>query len=87
MEALSPEVPDADVEDARAKVVKVPGAGVLRSSPAGAAVSYAGAEANLGSEVTRTEVARRCAISSGLLYGWRRQVLRSQVSVVTGSAG
>ena len=41
---------------------------------------------SLGSEVTPTEVARKYAISSGLLYSWRQQVLGGQVSVVTGSA-
>jgi transposase-like protein len=41
---------------------------------------------SLGSEVTPTEVARKYAISNGLLYAWRQQVLGGQVSVVTGSA-
>ena len=41
---------------------------------------------SLGSELTPTEVARKYAISSGLLYSWRQQVLGGQVSVVTGSA-
>jgi transposase len=41
---------------------------------------------SLGSEVTPTEVARKYAISSGLLYAWRQQLLEDQVSVVTGSA-
>ena len=41
---------------------------------------------SLGSELTPTEVARKYAISSGLLYSWRQQVLGSPVSVVTGSA-
>jgi transposase len=41
---------------------------------------------SLGSELTATEVARKYAISSGLLYSWRQQVLGDQVSVVTGSA-
>jgi transposase len=41
---------------------------------------------SLGSELTPTEVARKYAISSGLLYSWRQQVLGSQISVVTGSA-
>ena len=30
---------------------------------------------SLGSELTPTEVARKHAISSGLLYSWRQQVL------------
>ena len=41
---------------------------------------------SLGSELTPTEVARKYAISSGLLYSWRQQVLGSPVSVVTGTA-
>jgi transposase len=41
---------------------------------------------SLGFELTPTEVARKYAISSGLLYSWRQQVLGGQVSVVTGSA-
>ena len=41
---------------------------------------------SLGSELTPTGVARKYAISSGLLYSWRQQVLGGQVSVVTGSA-
>lgn len=41
---------------------------------------------SLGSELTPTEVARKYAISSGLLYSWRQQVLGGQVSVVSGSA-
>jgi transposase len=41
---------------------------------------------SLGLELTPTEVARKYAISSGLLYAWRQQILGGQVSVVTGSA-
>jgi transposase len=41
---------------------------------------------SLGSELTPTEVARKYAISSGLLYSWRQQVLGGHVSVVTGAA-
>lgn len=41
---------------------------------------------SLSPELTPTEVARKYAISSGLLYSWRQQVLGGQVSVVTGSA-
>ena len=40
---------------------------------------------SLGSELTPTEVARKYAISSGLLYAWRQQVLGGQVSVITGA--
>ena len=38
---------------------------------------------SLGPELTPTEVARKHAISSGLLYTWRQQVLGDQISVVT----
>ena len=38
---------------------------------------------SLGSELTPTDVARKYAISSGLLYSWRQQVLGGQVNVVT----
>jgi transposase len=41
---------------------------------------------SLGSELTPTGVARKYAISSGLLYSWRQQVLGGHVSVVTGAA-
>src|SRR5215471_12237490 len=41
---------------------------------------------SLGPELTPTEVARKYAISSGLLYSWRQQVFGGQVSVVTGSS-
>src|SRR5215469_8610907 len=41
---------------------------------------------SLDPELTPTEVARKYAISSGLLYSWRQQVIGGQVSVVTGSA-
>jgi transposase len=40
---------------------------------------------SLGRELTPTEVARKHAISSGLLYTWRQQILGGQISVVTGS--
>ena len=40
---------------------------------------------SLGPELTPTDVARKYAISSGLLYSWRQQVLGGQVSTVTGS--
>ena len=41
---------------------------------------------SLGPELTPTEVARKYAISSGLLYSWRQQMFGGQVSVVTGSS-
>jgi len=40
---------------------------------------------SLGQELTPTEVARKHAISSGLLYTWRQQILGGQLSVVSGS--
>jgi transposase len=40
---------------------------------------------SLGPELTPTDVARKYAISSGLPYSWRQQVLGGQVSTVTGS--
>jgi transposase len=40
---------------------------------------------SLGREMTPTEVARKPAIRSGLLYTWRQQILGGQISVATGS--
>jgi transposase len=40
---------------------------------------------SLGPELTPTEVARKHAISSGLLYTWRRQLLNVPSTVVTRS--
>jgi transposase-like protein len=40
---------------------------------------------SLGSELKPTEVARKYAISNGLLYAWRQQVLGGQVGVVSGA--
>jgi transposase len=92
MEALSSEVSVADVEDVRT---------ITRKGTARGRVEVLGRERrrtwtaeqkraivaeSLGSEQTPTEVARKYAISSGLLYSWRQQVLGGQVSVVTGSA-
>lgn len=41
---------------------------------------------SLGPDLTPTEVARKHAISSGLLYTWRQQVLGDQLGLVTRSA-
>ena len=41
---------------------------------------------SLGPELTPTEVARKHAISSGLLYTWRQQVLGDRLGLVTRSA-
>ena len=92
MEALSPEVSVTDVEDVRTIDRKGTGRGreeVLareRRRTWTPEQKHAIVAESLGSEVTPTEVARKYAISSGLLYTWRQQVLGSQVSVVTGSA-
>jgi transposase len=92
MEALSSEVSVADVEDVRTITRKgtVRGrAEVLgreRRRTWTAEQKRAIVAESLGSEQTPTEVARKYAISSGLLYSWRQQVLGGQVSVVTGSA-
>jgi len=40
---------------------------------------------SLGPDLTPTEVARKHAISSGLLYTWRQQILGDQIGVVTRS--
>ena len=92
MEALSPEVPDADVEDVRTIGRKGTGRGRVeilareRRRTWTPEQKRAIVAESLGSEVTPTEVARKYAISSGLLYAWRQQLLEDQVSVVTGSA-
>jgi transposase len=92
MDALSPEVPDADVEDVRTIGRKGTGRGRVeilareRRRPWTPEQKRAIVTESLGSEVTPTEVARKYAISSGLLYAWRQQLLGDQVSVVTGSA-
>jgi transposase len=92
MEVLSPEVSVTDVEDVRTIDRKGTGRGreeVLareRRRTWTPEQKHAIVAESLGSEVTPTEVARKYAISSGLLYTWRQQVLGSQVSVVTGSA-
>jgi len=88
MEALSPEVPDA--EDVRTIGRKGTGRGVEilareRRRTWTPEQKRAIVAESLGSEVTPTEVARKYAISSGLLYTWRQQVLGGQISVVTGS--
>ena len=90
MEALSPEDPDADVEDVRTIGRKGTGRGVEilareRRRTWTPEQKRAIVAESLGSEVTPTEVARKYAISSGLLYTWRQQVLGGQISVVTGS--
>ena len=90
MEALSPAVLDADVEDVRTIGRKGAGRGVEilareRRRTWTPEQKRAIVAESLGSEVTPTEVARKYAISSGLLYTRRQQVLGGQISVVTGS--
>ena len=92
MEALSPEVADVDDEDVRTIGRKGTGRGRVevlareRRRTWTPEQKRAIVAESLGSELTPTEVARKYAISSGLLYSWRQQVLGGQVSVVTGSA-
>jgi transposase len=92
MEALSPVVAVADVEDVRTIGRKGTGRGRVevlareRRRTWTPEQKRAIVAESLGSELTPTEVARKYAISSGLLYSWRQQVLGGQVSVVTGSA-
>jgi len=92
MEALSSEVSVADVEDVRTITRK----GMVRGRVEVLArerrrtwtpeQKRAIVAESLGPELTPTEVARKYAISSGLLYSWRQQVFGGQVSVVAGSA-
>src|SRR5215469_16396861 len=90
-EALSPEIAEAEAEDIRT---------IARKGTVRGRVEVLGRERrrswtpeqkraivaeSLGPELTPSEVARKYAISSGLLYSWRQQVFGGQVSVVTGS--
>src|SRR6201995_6217521 len=92
MESLSPEVPVPGVEDVRQIGRKGTGRGRVdvlareRRRIWTPEQKRAIVAESLASDLTPTEVARKYAISSGLLYSWRQQVLGSQVSVVTGSA-
>ena len=92
MEALSPGVVDVDEEDVRTIGRKGTGRGRVevlareRRRTWTPEQKRAIVAESLGSELTPTEVARKYAISSGLLYSWRQQVLGGQLSVVTGPA-
>jgi transposase len=92
MEALSPEVVDVDDEDVRTIGRKGTGRGRVevlareRRRTWTPEQKRAIVAESLGSELTPTGVARKYAISSGLLYSWRQQVLGGQLSVVTGPA-
>jgi len=92
MEALSPEVVDVDEEDVRTIGRKGTGRGRAEVLARECRRTWTPEQKraivaeSLGSELTPTEVARKYAISSGLLYSWRQQVLGGHVSVVTGAA-
>jgi transposase len=91
-DALSPEIADADDEDARTVTRKGAGRGRVEILGRERRRTWTPEQKqtivaeSLGSELTPTEVARKYAISSGLLYSWRQQVLRGQGGVVTGAA-
>jgi transposase len=91
-EARSPEIGDADVEDLRTVGRKGAGRGRVEILTRERRRNWTPEQKraivaeSLGSDLTPTEVARKYAISSGLLYAWRQQVLAGQVRVVTGSA-
>jgi len=92
MEALSPGVVDVDEEDVRTIGRKGTGRGRVevlareRRRTWTPEQKRAIVAESLGSALTPTEVARKYAISSGLLYSWRQQVLGGHGSVVTGPA-
>ena len=92
MEALSPGVVDVDEEDVRTIGRKGTGRGRVEVLAGERRRTWTPEQKraivaeSLGSELTPTEVARKYAISSGLLYSWRQQVLGGHVSVVTGPA-
>jgi len=91
-DGLSPEIADADDEDARTVTRKGAGRGRVEILGRERRRTWTPEQKqtivaeSLGSELTPTEVARKYAISSGLLYSWRQQVLRGQGGVVTGAA-
>lgn len=90
---MSPAIPETDVEDARTIGRKGARRGRLeiitrgerRRSWTPDQKREIVAE-SLGPELTPTEVARKHAISSGLLYTWRQQILGGQTRVVSGSS-
>ena len=92
MEALSPDVAVTDVEDVRTIGRKGTrrGQGEVLTRERRRTWTLEQKRSivaeSLGPELTPTEVARKYAISSGLLYSWRQQVFGGQVSVVAGSA-
>ena len=90
-EALSPGIAEAEVEDVRTIGRKGTGRGRVEVLARERRRSWTPEQKraivaeSLGPELTPSEVARKYAISSGLLYSWRQQVLGGQVRVVTGS--
>jgi transposase len=88
---LLPEIADVDNEDARTVTRKGAGRGRVEILGRERRRTWTPERKRaivaeiLGSELRPTEVARKYAISSGLLYPWRQQVLGGQVSVVTGA--
>ncbi|MGA9608713.1 MAG: transposase [Rouxiella badensis] len=91
-EALSPEIAEADVEDVRTIGRKGTGRGRIEVLARERRRSWTPEQKraivaeSLGPELTPSEVARKYAISSGLLYSWRQQVLGGQAHVVSRSA-
>jgi transposase len=91
-EALSPEIAEAEVEDIRTIGRKGTGRGRVEVLARERRRSWTPEQKraivaeSLGPELTPSEVARKYAISSGLLYSWRQQVLGGQARMVTGSA-
>jgi transposase-like protein len=90
-EVLLPEVADADDQDGRTVARKGIGRGRVeilgreRSRNWTAEQKQAIVAERLGSELTPALVARKCAISNGLLYAWRQQVLGGHVSIAAGA--
>jgi transposase len=91
-EALSPEIAEAEVEDIRTIARKGTERGRVEVLARERRRSWTPEQKraivaeSLGPELTPSEVARKYAISSGLLYSWRQQVLGGQARVVAGSA-
>src|ERR1700750_925344 len=89
MEALSPGVVDVDEEDVRTIGRKGTGRGRVevlareRRRTWTPEQKRAIVAESLGWELTPTEVARKYAISSGLLYSWRQQVLGARPDAAT----
>jgi transposase len=80
-EALSPEIAEAEVEDVRTIGRKGTGRGRVEVLARERRRSWTPEQKraivaeSLGPELTPSEVARKYAISSGLLYSWRQGVL------------